>query len=262
MHSPVEYAGGGGGAPGPGTVTNTMLANMPARTVKTNATNASAAPQDLAGAGAGTILSDTGTALAFQTRTALAIAGTDLANTFSQPQIVNTNVLTASGYQVEIQNSDPGAFGPFMTMFHNSASPAVSDTIGGYDFFANDAAAAKRAYGGVRCYIDATTAAAVNGKVTLEAVRAGSFTQELTAGGGVKVGAPTGGVLGIGTLSVASVVRPGQFTVATLPSAATMGDGARASVTDALAPTFGATVAAGGAIHIPVYSDGSNWKVG
>ena len=53
-----------------------------------------------------------------------------------------------------------------------------------------------------------------------------------------------------------------NYTVATLPSAATSGKGARSFVTDALAPVFGSTVAAGGAVATPVYSDGTNWKVG
>ena len=49
-------------------------------------------------------------------------------------------------------------------------------------------------------------------------------------------------------------------TVATLPSAtfATR----RFFVSDASSPTFGATVAGGGAVLVPVYSDGTNWKVG
>ena len=54
----------------------------------------------------------------------------------------------------------------------------------------------------------------------------------------------------------------GSSTVALLAAAATAGLGARAFVTDALAPTFGSTVAGGGAIASPVYSDGTNWKVG
>ena len=53
-----------------------------------------------------------------------------------------------------------------------------------------------------------------------------------------------------------------NYTVATLPSAVTSGKGARSFVTDALGPTFGSTVAAGGAVATPVYSDGTNWKVG
>jgi hypothetical protein len=52
------------------------------------------------------------------------------------------------------------------------------------------------------------------------------------------------------------------FTVATLPSAATSGAGARSFVSDAASPTFGATVAGSGAVTVPVYSDGTNWKVG
>jgi hypothetical protein len=53
-----------------------------------------------------------------------------------------------------------------------------------------------------------------------------------------------------------------NYTVATLPSAVTAGAGARSFVTDALTPTFGATVVTGGAVAVPVYSDGTNWKVG
>ena len=53
-----------------------------------------------------------------------------------------------------------------------------------------------------------------------------------------------------------------NYTVATLPSASTSGVGARAFVTDALAPVFGATVVTGGAVATPVYSTGSAWNVG
>ena len=53
-----------------------------------------------------------------------------------------------------------------------------------------------------------------------------------------------------------------NYTVATLPSAVTAGVGARSFVTDASGPTFGSTVSGGGAIATPVYSDGTNWKVG
>jgi hypothetical protein len=58
------------------------------------------------------------------------------------------------------------------------------------------------------------------------------------------------------------VLKSTNYTVATLPSASTSGVGAMSFVTDALAPTFGATVTGGGAVPVPVYSDGTNWKVG
>jgi hypothetical protein len=64
-------------------------------------------------------------------------------------------------------------------------------------------------------------------------------------------------------LMTSGVVPPlVNYTVATLPSAVTSGKGARSFVTDALGPTFGATVVTGGAVAVPVYSDGTNWKVG
>ncbi|MEI6644072.1 MAG: hypothetical protein WCL10_18785 [Novosphingobium sp.] len=59
--------------------------------------------------------------------------------------------------------------------------------------------------------------------------------------------------------------RTHGLTVATLAAAATAGAGARAFVTDsnvAAAGNFGNVVAAGGANGVPVYSDGTNWRIG
>jgi hypothetical protein len=55
---------------------------------------------------------------------------------------------------------------------------------------------------------------------------------------------------------------PPVYLVADLPSAVDSGVGARSFVTNATGPTFGATVVGGGAVNVPVYSDGTNWKVG
>ena len=60
----------------------------------------------------------------------------------------------------------------------------------------------------------------------------------------------------------ANVTLSTPQTVASLISATTAGAGARSFVTDALAPVFGNTVVGGGAVNVPVYSDGTNWKVG
>ncbi len=51
-------------------------------------------------------------------------------------------------------------------------------------------------------------------------------------------------------------------TVSQLPSAATLGAGARLFVTDATATTFASAVAGGGANSVPVYSDGTSWLIG
>ena len=60
-----------------------------------------------------------------------------------------------------------------------------------------------------------------------------------------------------------NVVRfPGTTVVGSLPSASTVGAGARSFVTDATATTFASIVAGGGANGVPVYSDGTNWRIG
>jgi hypothetical protein len=67
----------------------------------------------------------------------------------------------------------------------------------------------------------------------------------------------------IARLEVSEIIPANiNYTVATLPSAVDSGAGARSFVTNALTPTFGATVVGGGSVKVPVYSDGTNWKVG
>jgi hypothetical protein len=57
-------------------------------------------------------------------------------------------------------------------------------------------------------------------------------------------------------------INNGTQTVAALVAAGTAGAGARAVVTDANATTFHAIVAGGGANVVPVFSDGTNWRIG
>ena len=74
--------------------------------------------------------------------------------------------------------------------------------------------------------------------------------------GGVSIGNTTDP--GAGNLSVSGTVNTGGYTVATLPTGVT---GARAYVTNALAPSYGATVVGGGSVTIPVFYNGTNWIV-
>ena len=62
-----------------------------------------------------------------------------------------------------------------------------------------------------------------------------------------------------GAATFSGTVTTGTYLVAGLPAGSA---GMRGFVTDALAPTFGATVAGGGAVSVPVYNDGTSWKVG
>lgn len=77
--------------------------------------------------------------------------------------------------------------------------------------------------------------------------------------------APSSGQVLTATSSTAATWQdPGTptSTVAELPAAATAGVGARSFVTDALGPAVLVAVVGGGAIKVPVYSDGTNWYVG
>lgn len=66
----------------------------------------------------------------------------------------------------------------------------------------------------------------------------------------------TGGVRG------SSSVITGVFTVATLPTGALAVKGARAFVSDANATTFNSVVVGGGANNVPVFHDGTTWRIG
>ena len=69
-------------------------------------------------------------------------------------------------------------------------------------------------------------------------------------------------VPGLTLTAGAKWINNGTQTVAALVAAATAGAGARAVVTDANATTFHSIVAGGGANVVPVFSDGTNWRIG
>lgn len=80
--------------------------------------------------------------------------------------------------------------------------------------------------------------------------------------GAAKVGVGNGNSNNSSGQIVAAVVQTTSATVATLPSASTVGAGSRSFVTDATSTTYLSTVAGGGANKVPVVSDGTNWLIG
>lgn len=90
---------------------------------------------------------------------------------------------------------------------------------------------------------------------------------EETLQSGMVLGAPTGGAKGVGTLNATALYVGGvgintPTTVGALPAAAAGNKGYRAFVTDATATTFASVVAGAGANNVPIYSDGTNWRIG
>ena len=65
-----------------------------------------------------------------------------------------------------------------------------------------------------------------------------------------------------GNVLLGTYTKTTPVVVANLPAAGTVGAGSRAFVSDANTATFGSAVGGSGAINVPVYSDGSNWRVG
>lgn len=58
------------------------------------------------------------------------------------------------------------------------------------------------------------------------------------------------------------LAAPPVKAVGGLPPAAKLGINARAFVTDATVATFGTVVVGGGTNKVPVYSDGTAWRIG
>lgn len=63
-------------------------------------------------------------------------------------------------------------------------------------------------------------------------------------------------------VEIVGFVKVPAVTTANLPSATAAGAGARAFVIDANSTTFNAALAGGGANSVPVFSDGSAWRIG
>jgi len=64
------------------------------------------------------------------------------------------------------------------------------------------------------------------------------------------------------SLSVSSYVKIAPVSVASLPSAATAGNGSRATVSDATVTTFHSLVVGGGSNMVPVFVDNGQWRIG
>jgi len=96
---------------------------------------------------------------------------------------------------------------------------------------------------------------AVNGNVTITAV--GNTTMTITG-----TGANIAGTANVTGALVAPTVRTTSGTFSALPAAATAGAGARGFITDGNTATFNSQVTSGGSNAVPVFSDGTNWKVG
>ena len=101
--------------------------------------------------------------------------------------------------------------------------------------------------------LPAVTATVITDSAGILNIGSGQVYKDAAGNVGIGTSSPTG------KLDVAGTIKTLGYTVATLPTGVV---GARAYVTNALAPTFGAIVVTGGAVTIPVFYNGTNWIVG
>lgn len=87
-------------------------------------------------------------------------------------------------------------------------------------------------------------------------------TSNLTVDGNVITGTGTGGNITGANVISGNVVRTLAVTFSSLPAASVAGSGARAMITDGNTVTFYSVVTSGGSNIVPVFSDGTNWRVG
>ena len=147
---------------------------------------------------------------------------------------------------VEMEDAVTNAVSYPLRVTHTSSGTVATSFGVGQEFELENASNTNRIAGTFEFqYTDATNATE-DASYKLRLIKAGTLTDALT-------------VDSIGNGTFAGVVKTAGYTVATLPTGVI---GYRAYVTDALTPTFGATVVGGGAVTIPVFFDGANWIVG
>lgn len=88
------------------------------------------------------------------------------------------NNLTLTGTPI-VYSTDVGATGPILELYHDSASPAASDTVGQIAFYGEDSAGNKQQYAGISARITDTTSTSEDGDLYLSTTTAGTYNTTL-----------------------------------------------------------------------------------
>lgn len=207
-----------------------------------------------------------------------ALPTTTHANTWTADQTINAKLgigVTPSSFLdvFAAADSTPGRFGSAVGLGAGSGGftanattlipTAVNQRLGGTFMGAQNGAANVNSAAVVAFSEEAWTFGAAQGTYLTFAT-----TQPTTATRTEKMRITGAGRVGIGItapatlLDVNGAVRTAPTTVAGLTAPAAGLAGAKWFVTDANATTFASIVAGGGANGVPVYCDGTNWRIG
>lgn len=111
-----------------------------------------------------------------------------------------TEFFRALNAQLTNDGANPG---PYIALSRISASPAAADNLGVLLFEGRNSAAAALGYAGLQARVLDPTAASEDSELALQAVTGGVYGDVLSLADGVKIGLPTGGYKGAGTLNCA-----------------------------------------------------------
>lgn len=104
---------------------------------------------------------------------------------------------------VSFQETSAGATGVSIDYYHDSASPANSDTPLVMTVSGRDSAANKQTYGTMTWTVTDTTSGSEDSTFAIQTVVGGTVADRVTVGQGIQVGAPAGGDKGPGTANAA-----------------------------------------------------------
>lgn len=105
--------------------------------------------------------------------------------------------------------------GPIIDLYRNSASPAVSDVIGEYDYNGKDSAANKQLYAFTRAFIIDPTSTAESGLYAIGTVISGAGADRILIGAGLYTAAATGGDQGVNTVNASAYYTDGVYSTIT-----------------------------------------------
>lgn len=201
------------------------------------------------------------------TRQQLNIAGTDLSNTFSLAQVINT----ASVLPLTIRSTG----GAFTTELYRDTAGAAFSNIASLIAYFNNTTPAKTIGASIAFATGASVAPGVeSGLFTFNTRVAGTLATRVIVAGGM-YGSTLGADPGAGNLDFNAYLSNGAFvtdtnrilyrrpyTFGTLPAAAAVFDGFAVITDGPAAPVWMAAAAGGGAVRTPVWSNFANWLNG
>lgn len=211
------------------------------------------------------------------TRQQLNIAGTDLANTFSQNQRIYKSGTTAlfdvtadsatANVRIARHQGAPGNASPVLTFRRSRGTEAAPSVVATNDQCQNVFAQAYDGTGYVNVALDIVTmieaapgVGAMGSRHILQLTPVGSST--LTE---IRREDHTLGLQAFGAntyLDINRLFKRRPFTFATLPAAAASQDGFGVIIDGAVAPVWNGAAAGGGAVRTPVWSNGAAWLNG